>query len=175
MSMLRYPRLLTVWLAAGWLTMAGCEREATPPIEPAPEGVAEPQPEARAPEAPQEPPGPEVMTDSYRLAAETADTHAVGQLGQVTVEITGRGEWHVNEDFPTRVEVRGPPGVTLPKASLQKADAAEFGEQRARFEIPFTAEAAGAYVMTADVAFAICTDDTCVPQRKSLAVALQVE
>lgn len=174
--MCRFSWLLLACVAAGSIGLLGCDRGEEPPIEPAPEGLEQPDPGAQAPQAPaDEPEGPEVVTDTYELRAHSEVTYAVSQLSQMAVEITGRDPWHVNEDFPTRVEVQAPDGVALPEASFGKADAAEFGEERVRFDIPFTPEAEGEHRLTADVAFAICSEDTCIPQRKTLAVTLRAE
>jgi hypothetical protein len=153
----------------------GCEsgaERAEPAPESLPAAAREASPSAAPPPAA---PGGSVVTDSYVLEARTAERHPAGELGQVTIEITGKGEWHVNQDFPTRVEVSAGPALELPKTSLTKGDASEFAEERARFEVPFTAEAPGEHQVVADVAFAICTEETCIPQRKTVAALVRVD
>jgi hypothetical protein len=180
MSMKRTLRRWLVVMAAVSMCTAGCDQNDAA-IEPAVDELPEEHPGAAAnapgpaAEPAAEPPGPSVVTDSYELVARTADAYQVGELSQITIELTGRGEWHVNQDFPTRVALTAPPEVKLAKPALDKSDAAEFRDERARFEAPFTAEAAGDHAVTADVAFAICTEDTCIPQRKTLAVTLPVK
>jgi hypothetical protein len=151
----------------------GCESEPgqSPPAQP-PAASDEASPSAAPPPAA---PGSSVVTDSYVLEARAADRHAAGELGQVTIELTGKGEWHVNQEFPTRVEMSAGPGLKLPKTSLTKGDASEFAEERARFDVPFTADTPGEHQVVANVAFAICTEETCIPQRKTVAALVRVD
>ncbi|MFW6050539.1 MAG: hypothetical protein ACODAU_05160 [Myxococcota bacterium] len=160
------------------VVVAGCEEQA--PADPEPQAAPAPgEGEAAAPvgAADQEPEdlGPSVATDTYELRAEAAGPYAAGELGQFQVTLAGKGEWHVNQDYPTSVTIAGAEGVELAKQTLEKADAAEFREEGARFDVPFTAEEVGEHRVQADVSFAICTEETCVPQRKSLALLLPVE
>lgn len=169
------------WMAGAVVVLAvvGCE-EQEDSLEPVSDEVAE-APGAAAPgsgetaEPPSEDLGPVVATESYELRAEAAGPYAAGELGQFAVTIVGKDGWHVNQDFPTGVTLAEVEGLTFPKPTLSKADAAEFGEDEARFDVPITPEKAGEHRVTADVSFAICTEETCVPQRKKLALRLPVE
>ncbi|MFW5875351.1 MAG: protein-disulfide reductase DsbD domain-containing protein [Myxococcota bacterium] len=169
------------WAAAAVVAVAvvGCEEQETTP-EPASDEPTE-APGAAAPgsgETPEPRPedlGPVVATETYELRAEATGPYASGELGQFVVTIVGKDGWHVNQDFPTGVTLDEAEGVTFPKPKLAKADAAEFGEEKARFDVPVTPEDEGEHRVTADVSFAICTDETCVPQQKKLALLLPVE
>lgn len=103
-----------------------------------------------------------------------ADGYQAGTLGQFAVNVEGRGEWHLNQDFPFSIEVTGPDGVTFPKTELGKDDAAEFGDERARVDVPFTASAAGEHAVECTVRFAVCNPQSCVPKTETVALNLAV-
>jgi hypothetical protein len=90
------------------------------------------------------------------------------------VSLTPRGVYHVNQDYPFSVSLTAA-GVTFPKAELGKADAAKFDEKSVQLDVPFSAAAAGKYSVSALVKFAVCTPETCVPDERTLALALPVE
>ena len=155
------------------------EPAAPPPVEPAAAPApATPSPSAApdnaAPAAPAAA-GPVVADTGFELRATAAGPYKAGQAGSFGVALTAAGGYHVNEEFPIRVTVRAPEGVTLPKGQLVRADAAEFGAERARFEVPFTPAAAGEKRVEVQVDFAVCTPENCMPDQRTLALALPVE
>ncbi|MFW5921661.1 MAG: hypothetical protein ACOCUS_07460 [Polyangiales bacterium] len=119
--------------------------------------------------------GPVVQTDSYRLAAEPEGEYAKGELGQFAITLTGQGKWYINQEFGTKVKITAPDDFELPKSELEQEEAAEFGEEKARFDVPFTPGAAGEHQLEAEVEFAMCTPETCVPKTQKLAVLLPVK
>lgn len=134
-------------------------------------GAAEEQPSAvEEPAA-----GPVVTDPAFELRAAAAGPFRSGELGRFSITLTPRGQWHVNQEYPIRVELDAPGEVGLPKTELERADAAEFGEERARFDVPFTPSAAGEHRVRAKVSFAVCTDENCIPDERTLALVLPVE
>lgn len=165
-------RLLTFTLLSA-LTLAGCADapEPTPPEAPA-SGEAAPAP---TPE-PAAPAGPTATGESFELTTSTSDTaYPSGQLAQFGIHLAGREGWHVNQEFPISIELTAPSGVTLAKSSLERADAAEFGDESARFDVPFTPNEAGEHAVQAEVFFAMCTDSNCVPEQRTLALNVAVQ
>jgi len=175
---------------AGWLfglmVMWGCGGGAQPAAEQGSPASPETKPEAKPaatpapkPEPADEKPAAELTataTDpSFQLSLKPAGPYEAGKLGTFVVDLEPRGEYHVNEEYPMSVTVSAGEGMTLPKAELKKADAAEFGQKRARFEVPFTPTAKGEHRVEAHVRFAVCTPETCVPDERKLALALPVE
>lgn len=124
---------------------------------------------------PEEPPGPVAEDPTYELRATAQGPYASGEEATFQIQLTPRGAYHVNQDFPMDIALSGPEGVSLPPASLGNSDAAEFNEERARFDVPFTASAAGEHRVTAEVDFAVCTPEACFPEHRTLALALPVE
>jgi hypothetical protein len=138
-------------------------------------------PAAAAPEKPAEAPAAaaaisdKVDDPSFELAVTPVGTYAAGKPGSVAVTLKPRGVYHVNQDYPMSVALKAPAGITLAKAELQKAEAAEFTEKVARFDIPVTPTAAGSHKLEAHVKFAVCTPENCVPDERTLALALTVQ
>jgi hypothetical protein len=177
------PVLVLSCALAGW----ACGRSDAPASEPgapsAPEPVAQAPaapavlvaPAPAAPAAPAAPPSDRVDDPSFELRLAPAGSYAAGKVGSFALTIKPRGEWHLNQDFPTQVSVRGAPEIAFPSAKLTKQAAAEFGDHLARFDVPFTASAAGSHTVTCDVKFAVCSDANCIPEERTLAVALRVD
>jgi hypothetical protein len=123
---------------------------------------------------PAAPPSDKVETDSFTLNLRPAGAYAANQLGNFVVALEPKGHWHINQDYPISIKVKAPAGLELPKAELGKPDAAEFGEKIAKFDVPFTPKAAGPATVECEVSFAMCTPETCVPDTRTLALALPV-
>lgn len=134
---------------------------------PAPSAVAaEPIAPAAAPSS--------IDEASFSLRLAEAGPYKAGELSRVVLQLEPRGKFHINQEYPVEIAVSGTADTTFPKATLAKADAAEFGEKKARFEVPFTAKSAGDHKLLANVKFAVCTDENCVPDERNLALALAV-
>jgi len=147
--------------------LAACSRG-----EPPAPSVAPPAPVAQAAKV-VEPPKPSIDDTTFRLALVGVPEYAADKESALELTLEARGGYHVNQDYPIRVDVKAPAGVKLAKASLGKPDAATFNEQQASFKLPFSASA-GAHDLTAVVDFAVCTKETCVPDQRTVALAFQV-
>ena len=118
-------------------------------------------------------PTPVVEDNTFKLSLSTAPGYAGGKEGALALTLEARGGYHVNQEYPIRVDLKAPGDVKLEKTTLGKPDAAQFSEQSARFDLPFSATA-GAHDLTAVVDFAVCTKETCLPDQRTVALALQV-
>ena len=175
--MKRFHALLLCSFCVAVMAM-GCDESDEPAAQPAEEA---PPSEARPPGDPPEPevepsaPAPaSASDDTYTLETNAQENYAAGQLAQFGIHLTGKGEWHVNEDFPFAVRLEAPAGAGLAKTQLAKSDAAEFGESGARLDVPFTPSAAGAHRVIAHVEFAMCNPQSCVPKTAAVGVRLDV-
>ncbi len=165
------------------LTLVACGGEEapspSPTIEPPPaeDPAPEPAAEVAEPEGDDEAEaaGPRAETGFYVASLEGEEGYAAGDEGRFAVRFTGAGEYHLNSEFPTRITIEAPDALTLPKAELRGGDAAEFTEEAARFDVPFTAAEAGEHQVRAKVEFAVCNPQTCIPQTATLALALPVQ
>jgi hypothetical protein len=137
----------------------------TPTASAAAKAAVAPQPTA--------PVGPKVEENHFRIAFDGAGTYTSGQPGGLKVVIEPRGGYHLNKDYPLRVDLKAPAAVKLAKPSLGKADGT-FSEQNAALDVGFTADK-GSHDLQAMVDFAVCTAETCVPEQRTIAIALNVQ
>jgi hypothetical protein len=156
------------------LGMLAC-KSAAEPAPSMPQSSAASAPEKAAAAKPPAPASDRVDDPAFELAAVPGGPYAVGQLGSFAVSLKPRGEYHINQDYPIAISFRPEPGVNLPKSEFKKADAAVFGERLARFDVPLTPEQKGAHRLEANVRFAVCTPETCIPDERTLALVLTVE
>jgi hypothetical protein len=156
----------------------GAAEQAAAPA-PAPEAAHAAKPaEAPAPTPAAQPSGPapsSVEDPTFSLRLVGAGPYKAGELGRFVLELTPKGEYHVNKEYPIEIALTAPAEVMLPKAQLARPDAAEFGDTKAKFDIPFTPKSAGALAVNANVKFAVCTEENCVPDERNLTLALAVQ
>jgi len=113
---------------------------------------------------------------SYTLEAKaTPATLQAGGTGALRLTITPVGKTHVHPQAPLKVTLGSSAGLTLAKATLGRADLADPKADSPRFEVPFTAAAAGAQTLTAKVDFFICSDQWCVKQVRELSIPVDVK
>lgn len=118
----------------------------------------------------------DVVTDTgFELRALTPGPYHAATAATFGITLTARGNYHVNQEYPIKVTLHAPPAVTLPKSELARADAAHFDEHQAAFDVAFTPTAAGAQHLTADVDFAVCTPENCMPDSRTVAVNFPVQ
>ena len=131
---------------------------------------------AAADKEPEGPAGPSIETGSFLLAVAPAQPqYEVGKGGQVEIALEGRGEWHVNQEYPIRIDIKSTPGLGLPKSELVKDDAAEFGDEKARFVAGVEPKQKGEQEVTCDVSFAMCTEENCILEKRTVAMKLEVQ
>ena len=168
---------LAFWLVFWALAVGGCESKAPTPKAHdhhayAGHHAAPAEPAAK----PDEPAGPRLETGSFLLeVASVQPKYNVGKAGEVEIELEGRGEWHVNQDYPIRVDLKAGPGVGLQQKELVKDDAKEFNEDKVRFVAALEPTEAGDYEVSCDVSFAMCTDENCILEKRTVAMQVKVE
>lgn len=92
----------------------------------------------------------------------------VGQESKVSIRVIPQGEWHMNLEYPTKLEVTAPAGTTVAKPQLAKADAIKLDEQSCEFAVTFTPQEAGDKTFTGEFKFAVCQEEACVPKTEKL-------
>jgi hypothetical protein len=131
---------------------------------------------AAEPEKADAPAGPKIETSSFFLAVAPAQPKfAAGTPAELEIALEPRGEWHVNEEYPIRVDIKAPEGVNVPKAELVKDDAKEFGADKVRFLASVEPSAAGTHEVSCDVSFAMCTEENCILEKRTVAMELEVQ
>jgi hypothetical protein len=168
----------TQWLAAGlgmFAAACGNSNASATAASPASPVVAEaPKPTPAAPVPPSEAPS-SIDESGFSLRLAEAGPYKVGELARVVLHLEPHGAFHINQEYPVEISLSGDADTSFPKATLARADAAEFGEKSARFDVPFSAKAAGDHKLLANVKFAVCTAENCVPDERNLSLALAVK
>ncbi|RLB38746.1 MAG: hypothetical protein DRH30_11020 [Deltaproteobacteria bacterium] len=178
MQMRIWPLLSILWFT---VALVGCERGAPAPKANEHDHTKHQHEHAAAKvpadaEKSDEPAGPTIETGSFLLAVTpTQPGYTIGKTGEVEIALEGRGDWHVNQEYPIRVDLKAAPGVALKKNELVKDDAKEFGEDKVRFLAALEPSAAGDHEVTCDVSFAMCTEENCILEKRTVTMQLKVE
>jgi len=112
---------------------------------------------------------------SFSLKLAEAGPYKAGELSRFVLHLEPRGVFHINQEYPIEISLRADGDMSFPKPNLARADAAQFDDNKARFDVPFTAKAAGDHKLLANVKFAVCTAENCVPDERDLALAVAVK
>jgi hypothetical protein len=87
--------------------------------------------------------------------------------------------WKVATDYPIKLQLEAPAGVTLTKAELtaggrnkSQGDAATLTEQALAFDIKATAEKAGSYEIKGVFKFGICEKESCHPKKQPVTITV---
>lgn len=99
----------------------------------------------------------------------------VGEEGQVTIRVVPTAEWHMNLEYPTKLQVTAPAGVEVAKAKLGKDDAVKLDERNCEFSVKYTPSEAGDKTFTGEIKFAVCQDTACVPKTETLEFQVAVK
>jgi len=114
-----------------------------------------------------------------KLAIELpADAKAVAEaIAKVTV--TPGAGYHVNTEYPTKLTLTPPQGVTLAKAEFTagghdsaKGDADALDEKQLAFAVKLTPTASGSYTINGNFKFAVCDKSQCLPKREAIAITV---
>jgi hypothetical protein len=99
----------------------------------------------------------------------------VGEEGKVSIKVVPNETWHMNLDYPTKLEVAPPTGVEVAKTKQTKDDAVTLTEESAEFAVAFTPSEAGEKTFTGEFKFAVCQDTACVPKTEKLEFKVAVK
>lgn len=111
---------------------------------------------------------------SFHVEVEAPDGAIAGKETIAKVRIAPAGSWHMNLDFPVALRIEAPGGVDVPVPTQRKADAERFDDDGLVFALPFTPRSHGAKHFAGDVAFAVCADAACSPEKVELAFDVDV-
>lgn len=119
-------------------------------------------------------PGGGETEPGYKLEIDTGEGK-VGEEGKVTIKVVPAASWHVNLEYPTKLQVEAPSGVEVAKAEQGKGDAVALTEDNCEFAVTYTASEAGAKAFSGELRFAVCQEDACVPKSETLAFEVAVK
>lgn len=111
---------------------------------------------------------------TYTIAVAGPNEAVAGAASKIEISVAPADGWKMNKEFPTRLQLTSPDGVTVAKAEQRLADAAHFDDHKLTFAVEFTPSSAGEKKFTADFKFAVCTESTCDPKTESLAWVVNV-
>lgn len=118
---------------------------------------------------------PRIDAPTFALELTAPKSSSTGEPAPIAITIERRGDFHINLEYPLRIELGGSHGATIAKSTLAAADASELNEERAHVETQASWSASGRHWLAARVQFAVCTPDTCVPREETVAVQLDVQ
>jgi hypothetical protein len=120
---------------------------------------------------------PADVGSTYRLVTEAAPASLrVGGKGRVVVAVEPLTKGvHVDPKAPFKVKVAPSAGLSVARAELRRADAVDPQAESPRFEIPFTATAAGPQEVRLQVDFYVCSDSWCAKQSRTASLPVQVQ
>ena len=173
------PVLTLTFILSAATVLGACEKGAPAPKHDHSQHAAHDHSQHQAPaeaKKSDEPAGPRIETGSFLLAVAPAQPkYRAGKAGELEIALEGRGEWHVNQEYPIRVDLKGAPEVTFAKTELVKDDAKEFGDEKVRFVAGVEPSAPGEHEVTCDVSFAMCTEENCILEKRTVAMKLEVQ
>ena len=126
-------------------------------------------PAGKGPAAPTAAAGDDKNDSSFNLQVASPDAVKAGAECVAHVTVTPGSGYHVNQEFPTKLVVTPPDGVTIAKAEQHKEDAAAFSENKLQFDVKMTPSKAGTYKVAALLKFAVCTESSCDPKKREIA------
>jgi hypothetical protein len=114
---------------------------------------------------------------TYKVVTDgSSRTLELGKKGKVVVDVVPLEKGiHVNRDFPLKYKVEASAGLKVEKTDWKREDAVDPKAENPTFQIPVTATAKGAQQVAVQMRFAICSDAWCVPQTKTVTVAIDVK
>jgi hypothetical protein len=113
-----------------------------------------------------------------KLVIEVPHDAKAGAEVTAKVMLTPAGPYHVNKEYPTKLALTAPAGVTLAKAELKagggdgaKGDADALDEKQLAFSVKLTPQA-GSHTISGMLKFAVCDKDTCLPKKESISIVV---
>ena len=100
--------------------------------------------------------------EEFRVEARHAEAAKVGETLTAVLSATGVAPWHVNVEYPAKLEIVTVEGFSAPDSPMRKEAAAKLDEAELRFEVPLTAEEAGERTVELKLKFGLCNADRCI-------------
>lgn len=124
--------------------------------------------------------------DAFRLQPNegklTIEIPADARPGAETIAkvlVTPATVYKINLEFPTKLTLESPAGVTLAKAQYvagghdkAKGDAEAFDEKQLAFAVKLTPSATGTHTVTGKFKFAVCDKDVCLAKSEQISIAV---
>jgi hypothetical protein len=116
--------------------------------------------------------------DEGRISIEVPSQVTAGSEVIAKVLVTPAGVYKINQEFPTKLTLESPAGVTLAKAQLTagghdkaKGDADAFEDKQLAFTVKLT-PTSGNHTINGTFKFAVCDKDTCLAKKEQISIAV---
>ena len=179
-------------LAAAAIVASACKREAPPagedarapttqaaaaaavPAETAPQATAAAAASA-APAAAAEPAGASHYDEArFALVAQPSGSYAPGQEGTLEIVLNAKPPFHANQQYPYKFKAKEGAGVKFSQPVVGK-DSAKVEQTRVTMHVPFVPDGAGQRTVSGQFAFSVCTDETCLMEKRDLSLVVDVK
>jgi hypothetical protein len=111
---------------------------------------------------------------NYNLSVK-APSAKVSAKSVASIIVEPTSGYKMNLEYPTKVTINAPDGVTLEKAKLTAKDAKKLDKASAEFDIAYTATQPGKKTFTGEIKFAVCTENNCDPKVEKLSFDVDVK
>jgi len=185
--------VLALCVAAACSKSAGNQDKVSSPPPPPSAGsqevIAVPQagaaPMVPTERAPATPPGATAADDERfklkpeegKLAIEVPADAKAGTEAVAKITVTPGTGYHVNTEYPIKLKLTSPQGLTLAKADFTagghdkaKGDADALDEKQLAFAVKLTPSASGSYTINGSFKFAVCDRDQCLAKKETIAI-----
>ena len=165
--------------ALALLPLAGCNKDKSSQQAESPSGAAAADAAAEPAEAakkaePNAAVPSEIEAAAFKVAMRpSAGMYTVGEPAQVEIVLNARGGYKCNDEYPYKFVPKAAPGLTY-TTPIVKKDAIKVGKAESVMTIPVLPEAAGKQTVEGKFYFSVCTEETCLVEKKDLALTLDV-
>jgi hypothetical protein len=178
-------------LSAAAVLVSSCKREVppagedarVPTTEAAPTPAAEtqaapvvtpPAASAAAEAAPSGPGSSHYDEAKFELSAQPSGAYSAGQEGALEIVLNAKPPFHANQQYPYKFKAKEGGGVKFAQPVVGK-DAAKLETQKVTMRVPFTPEGAGKRTVSGQFAFSVCTEETCLMEKRDLSLVVDVK
>lgn len=112
-----------------------------------------------------------------KLAVDAPADAKAGAETVAHITVTPGAGFHVNTEYPVKLTLDTPQGVTLAKTELKagghdqgKGDADAFDEKQLAFSVKLTPATSGDYTVNGSFKFAVCDASQCLPKKETIAI-----
>jgi hypothetical protein len=119
-----------------------------------------------------------LQPDEGALTVDKGEAKA-GAEATAAVKLAPATGYHIATDYPIKLTLEAPAGVTLAKTELTaggrnkvQGDAQTLSEQSLAFAVKATADKAGAYEIKGVFKFGICEKDSCHPKKQPITITV---
>jgi hypothetical protein len=115
------------------------------------------------------------LANAYQSTTINAPSAKVGARAVAAISVQPQGPYHINLEYPAKLTIDAPGGVTLEKAKQTSKDAVKFAKSGAELQVAFMPQSAGKKLFTGELKFAVCDETTCVPQVEKISFTVDVK